>query len=47
MADHLGQSVGSREHNRLAGELAGQRPDWEDEELFQVARSIVVAEMQV
>lgn len=35
-----------REHNRLAGELAEEHPDWTDEELFQRARQINIAQMQ-
>ena len=35
-----------REHNRLAEELATAHPDWTDEQLFQRARQINVAQMQ-
>ena len=35
-----------REHNRLAEELAIAHPDWTDEQLFQRARQINVAQMQ-
>lgn len=31
-----------REHNRIAGELDRQHPDWNDEHVFQVARNIMI-----
>ncbi|GAB4526993.1 MAG: hypothetical protein Tsb0010_10140 [Parvularculaceae bacterium] len=35
-----------REHNRLAGEIAASNPSLSDEDIFQKARAMVVAEMQ-
>ena len=35
-----------REHNRLAREIKSVRPHLEDEEIFQTARRILIAEMQ-
>jgi len=35
------------EHNRLAGELAANHPAWGDERIFQRARKLVGAQMQV
>ncbi len=36
-----------REHNRLAGYLAGQHPSWTDEQLYQEARKLTIAEIQM
>ncbi len=38
--------VFAREHNRLAEDLAAAHPDWTDEQIFQRARQINVAQIQ-
>ncbi|MBJ84614.1 MAG: peroxidase [Euryarchaeota archaeon] len=36
-----------REHNRLAEEIAERNPDWTDEDIFQLARKLIAAQIQV
>ena len=35
-----------REHNRLAEEIAERNPDWNDEDIYQLARKLVAAQIQ-
>ena len=35
-----------REHNRLAEDIAERNPDWNDEDIFQLARKLVAAQIQ-
>lgn len=39
-------TIWMREHNRVATELQQLNPQWSDEDVFQEARRIVIAEMQ-
>ncbi len=49
-AENLGltsmQTLFLREHNRLADQIASENPDWSDEDIFQAARAMVIAEIQ-
>jgi hypothetical protein len=40
------QTLFMREHNRLAGMIAAQHPDWSDEQIFQNARTLNIAQLQ-
>lgn len=39
-------TVFAREHNRLADEIASKHPDWTDQQIFEAARCINVAQIQ-
>lgn len=48
--EHIGltamHTLWAREHNRIVDAIACQHPDWRDDELFNEAKRIVIAELQ-
>lgn len=43
---HIFSLVLVREHNRIAGEIQERRSNWSDDEIYEAARRILIAEWQ-